>query len=677
MQHNHTGGRLLGRLWRLVMFTVWGVGALMPAAVYSRTFSVDSVLDLPDAQPGDGVCSAGAPEVCTLRAAIQEANATPEEDTIRIPSLGPRFRLTLHGTDDEDASRGDLDILADVTLEGMGPGVALIDGDRADRVFDIYQPARVTISNLVVQQGQVEAAGGAIRNAGVLVLEGVTFRDNAVSAGSGGALANLPGARATVRNCTFFNNLAAPNGQGGGVANLPGATLELESVTFSQNGATAGGAIHNLGACTIHNSIVASSTIGANCAGVPLVSRGYNLDTGGSCLFDQMGDLSHADPRLAGLAFNGGRSFTMALQLGSDAIDRGDPAQCPVQDQRGFPRPADGNGDGFAVCDIGAFEVNPPTPTPTVTPTRTATVLTATPTLTPTGTMSPTASSPTPTMTVSPTPTASSEPFTPSQTTTPTRSPTPTTSVPLPSVTPEPLVLEVATVTAIPGSRVPVVVRLRTGGRAVVAVQAEISFDASNAPIAPREDGLPDCSPNPALDKEFEAHYRPQPCVGQDCRSVSIYLFSQSPPLTLIPDGSELWTCTVAVSAEANEGAYPLTVTNEFIADDEGDRIAGAILSHGTVRVTVPTPTMLPSPISTPSPTVTAVSLCEGDCNQDGTVTIEELVILVNIALELRPQSECIAGDRDRSGTITVDEIIAAVNRALLGCALGEARRIK
>jgi hypothetical protein len=44
---------------------------------------VDSTADAPDADPGDGVCARAAPPggtgqgLCTLRAAVMEANATP------------------------------------------------------------------------------------------------------------------------------------------------------------------------------------------------------------------------------------------------------------------------------------------------------------------------------------------------------------------------------------------------------------------------------------------------------------------------------------------------------------------------------------------------------------------------------------------------------------------------
>jgi hypothetical protein len=47
------------------------------------------------------------------------------------------------------------------------------------------------------------------------------------------------------------------------------------------------------------------------------------------------------------------------LMSHSPAIDAGDNFECPASDQRGVPRPVDGNADSFAVCDIGAVEMNP------------------------------------------------------------------------------------------------------------------------------------------------------------------------------------------------------------------------------------------------------------------------------------------------------------------------------
>jgi hypothetical protein len=59
---------------------------------------------------------------------------------------------------------------------------------------------------------------------------------------------------------------------------------------------------------------------------------------------------------------------------------------------------------------------------------------------------------------------------------------------------------------------------------------------------------------------------------------------------------------------------------------------------------------------------------CPGDCDGAGTVTVDELITLVNIALGTLEPSACPAGDANGDQTITVDEIILAVNAALSGC---------
>jgi hypothetical protein len=68
------------------------------------------------------------------------------------------------------------------------------------------------------------------------------------------------------------------------------------------------------------------------------------------------------------------------------------------------------------------------------------------------------------------------------------------------------------------------------------------------------------------------------------------------------------------------------------------------------------------------APTPTPIGSCAGDCDDDGTVAVSELVSLVRIALELASVSGCQAGDLDGSGTIEIGEIVAAVNWSLAGC---------
>lgn len=60
--------------------------------------------------------------------------------------------------------------------------------------------------------------------------------------------------------------------------------------------------------------------------------------------------------------------------------------------------------------------------------------------------------------------------------------------------------------------------------------------------------------------------------------------------------------------------------------------------------------------------------LCLGDCDGNAAVTIDELVRMVNIALDAAGPQVCLAGDGNRDDVMTIDELIRAVNAALTGC---------
>jgi hypothetical protein len=59
---------------------------------------------------------------------------------------------------------------------------------------------------------------------------------------------------------------------------------------------------------------------------------------------------------------------------------------------------------------------------------------------------------------------------------------------------------------------------------------------------------------------------------------------------------------------------------------------------------------------------------CAGDCNDDGSVTIDEVIIGVNIALGATALTDCPSFDLNGGGEVTVDELVAAVGNALNGC---------
>ena len=94
------------------------------ASSQAATYTVNSTSDLPLTA---GMCNGTG--TCTLRAAIQAANNTPDiADNISLPA--GTYILTATGAGEDLAATGDLDITdINLTITGAGSGSTIIDGN--------------------------------------------------------------------------------------------------------------------------------------------------------------------------------------------------------------------------------------------------------------------------------------------------------------------------------------------------------------------------------------------------------------------------------------------------------------------------------------------------------------------------------------------------------------------
>lgn len=275
-------------------------------------------------------------------------------------------RVNLVGNDTSIGNGGGIRNWGDLTLEECwiynntaqqsGGGIAVESG------------AYLHIQESAVQANQVTGAsygGGGIyiASSGTADVERSAIIENTAPLGGG----IFSYGTTWLANVTVSGNSATTtntNG-GGGINNQTGAALDLKSVTIADNNTTTGQALVNLGTLNVAHTITADNT-GGDCFLSPSGTLDgivhHNLDSDGTCFPVGDGNLPNTDPLLTTLT-TPGYYGVHGLLPGSPAIDAGDPAGCLAKgslltaDQRGRSRTVDGDGDGTAVCDIGAFEV--------------------------------------------------------------------------------------------------------------------------------------------------------------------------------------------------------------------------------------------------------------------------------------------------------------------------------
>ncbi len=274
-----------------------------------------------DIDPGDGVCEDGDGR-CSLRAAVEEANAldTPVEITVPAGEVAP----------------ADLTVTGTVELIPGGAGM-----DLADVTWTVAEDAQLTVTD--AQLASVVVDGNLFaRRVGVgadldAVVSGV---DALIDVGATGT-------------ALFANSMViawgAPAARNAGVLSLHGSTVALGAAPGPAAITTVEGGQTRLSASVA----VADGTPVATCAGEAITSYGYNLLPDTSCALASPGDRQdfHESQLTAGI----GSERVDTVPVGTLHCGAGwdDDARGPGN------RPYDGDLDETPACDSGAHELTP------------------------------------------------------------------------------------------------------------------------------------------------------------------------------------------------------------------------------------------------------------------------------------------------------------------------------
>ena len=330
----------------IVTIAIVGYFAAAPQSAAATTFTVNSTVDAPDANPGDGICDDGLGN-CTLRAAVTESNFIGGANVITVPA--GTYLLTIGPFDDEfnaagaTMESGDLDIvdlsafslpqLTSVTINGAGAGVTIINGGDIDRVFDINNfsasgaSVDVTFQNLTITNGTAPTTpdgynepGGGIQfdgfnnqtffPTGTLTINNCNITNHS-AAGQGGAILAIFGS--LIMTGSEVTGNTSVNAAGGGISydgsSFSGLrTLQITTSRISSNHANngtfgSGGGVFEGGNAnkTINYSVVTSNTAGAQGGGVSNSSGGLTMN------FDVIvGNTASGNPASSGFRNNTG-----------------------------------------------------------------------------------------------------------------------------------------------------------------------------------------------------------------------------------------------------------------------------------------------------------------------------------------------------------------------------------
>ncbi|MGI9622816.1 MAG: pentapeptide repeat-containing protein [Acidimicrobiales bacterium] len=326
------GGSWRRRGLRIAMF-IGAMLVLVGCHQDAETYVVNTGLDFPDPDLSDGLC--GNANFCSLRAAVMQANVQPGVQEIVVPG---RANVTRTSPGPDTELDNDIDILEPVVIRGGGEIVAtsgwafeISNDEGLVELDDVEVRGGVNAEPAMVLTGEAGVLLSRVDTTEVIIDSGsVMLLGSEVRLGVANQGADLHIVNSHVRNSR--SSRAA-------IETTAGTTSISFSTIFDSDVGISGPA-------TVISSIVSNNDVG--CVG-PVVSLGYNIDSGSSCGFDSTGDQSDTDPLLL---FPINTTFPVHPLVGSPAIDTRPAGVCSSLgiDIRGEPRPANG------ACDTGAIE---------------------------------------------------------------------------------------------------------------------------------------------------------------------------------------------------------------------------------------------------------------------------------------------------------------------------------
>lgn len=436
-----------GEIWRKKAAVIERSSDAVPGA----NFVVNDSGDATDSTPGDTICETAAGNgICTLRAAVVEANALAGDDIITFAPGVSSISVS-----------GQIAITSNTAIIGPGPaaltirniaplsttsrvfnitnfvvnlsGMTITDGNVTGMGGGIQNTGTLTITNCVITNNDSSGVGGGLRSSNTLTLMNSVVSGNASTASTSGGI-SFAGTNLTIGKSTISGNTSFGNGGGMNISASASATISNSTISGNTAGASSGGMFTNRGTITyttisgntangslateggggiriqagVNSVAIISSTITGNTApnstsgarsgiwhetgtvtitnsivaanvaqdiqrdGTAVTtSGGFNLIGENTSVTTEFPDglpngtnwvgtdAVPLDPMIGPLGYNGGPTFTHALQAGSVAIDKGNSSGSAV-DQRNYFRPIDlagiPNAPGGDGADIGAVE---------------------------------------------------------------------------------------------------------------------------------------------------------------------------------------------------------------------------------------------------------------------------------------------------------------------------------